>query len=148
MDGNITAGCLPCFCFGHSSQCSSSFNYIGTDLNTLDKAWTATNLDKTETKTLQTESETAIFVHNNDEDIWFNAPNEYLGNQRNSYNQKITFSLEFILKHSSSNRKDMILEGNGMQVYRQFYDQIGNKNFIHIIKYKIYYHFFPTKAMN
>lgn len=130
MDGNLTTGCLPCFCYGHSSQCSSSFSYIATDLTTLDKTWTATNLDGSVQKNLQTESETGIFVFNNDEDIWFNAPSEFLGNQRNSYNQKISFDLEFILKHSSSNRKDIILEGSDMQVYRQFYNQISMSNFV------------------
>ena len=121
MDANLTSGCLSCFCYGHSSQCSSSFNYVENILKLDTKLWSATSLDGSIEKTVSLENE-AMFIYNIDEDIWFNAPQKFLGNQRHSYAQPLSFALRFKLVHSSAIRKDLIIEGAGFQVYRQLYD--------------------------
>lgn len=123
LDANLTSGCSECFCFGHSSQCSSAFNFIANDIKAGD-LWTATNLDGSVHKTVQFDND-AQFIYNTDEDIWFNAPAHVLGNQRISYNRRLSFTLKFKLDHSSAIRKDLILEGNGKQVYMPIYDSIS-----------------------
>jgi len=131
LDQKHPEGCLQCFCFGHTSQCSSAFNYVAKNLTTTDKvletyAWTASNLDGSVQKTVSRENE-ALFVYNTNEDIWFNAPSYFLGNQRSSYGRYMSFVLKFQLSHSSAVRKEVILEGNGIQIYRSIYDSISKQ---------------------
>ena len=73
MDGNSTLGCLECFCFGHSSQCSSAFNYISVDLKSGSKLWTATNLDSSIDKTVSIDNE-GYFIYNTDTNTDTNNP--------------------------------------------------------------------------
>lgn len=80
MDANLTIGCLPCFCFGHSSECKSSTNYYEINLessveqNNLN-AWTATDAEGRLVYVGQDESASnGIFVFSQEKDIWFNAP--------------------------------------------------------------------------
>lgn len=86
--------------------------------------WTATNLDGSVQKTVQFDND-AQFIYNTNEDIWFNAPMHVLGNQRTSYNRQLKFTLKFKLDHSSAIRKDLILEGNGQQIFLPIYETIG-----------------------
>jgi len=97
--------------------------------------WTASNLDGSVDKVL-TRNDDALLVFNTDEDIWFNAPSYYLGDQRSSYGRHLSFVIRAILGHSSAVRKELILEGGGMQVYRSIYDSIGKLVFYGIFKIK------------
>lgn len=80
MDANLTIGCLPCFCFGHSSDCQSSTNYYQINIessveqNNLN-AWTASDADGRPVYVGQDESASnGIFVFSQDKDVWFDAP--------------------------------------------------------------------------
>lgn len=80
MDAKFTIGCLPCFCFGHSSDCKSSTNYYEINLessveqNNLN-AWTATDSEGRSVYVgLDESASNGIFVFSQEKDIWFNAP--------------------------------------------------------------------------
>ena len=47
-----------------------------------------------------------------------------MGDQRFSYNQEMSFRLRFKLKQATMHRKDLILEGGGIQVSRSVYDWV------------------------
>lgn len=134
MDANLTSGCLPCFCYGHSAECKSSNNHIKSlitsELRKSDfNEWTAVDIfGKNVYVGLEDEqdSNSGIFLYSKSKDVWFNAPSIYLGNQLASYNQEIRLSLKFLLSQSSANHKDVILENSnyGLQAYRHLYDPL------------------------
>ncbi|RNA00650.1 Laminin subunit gamma-1, partial [Brachionus plicatilis] len=128
-DANLTLGCLPCFCFGHSSDCVKATNYVPYsieskyELNNLEN-WTAIDSDGNLVFVGLDEKNKAIFVNPKDRDFWFNAPSQYLGNQRLSYNQDIKVGLKFQIGKSGLSRKDLIIENayNHLQIYQTIYD--------------------------
>ena len=81
LDANLPAGCLPCFCNDHSSECVSSRNHAALDLETVFDQddlfdWTAVKTDG-ESASLTTDTlNKGIIAYSNFEDIWFSAPSE------------------------------------------------------------------------
>jgi laminin gamma 1 len=80
LDGNLTVGCLPCFCFGHSSECKSSTNHFevnlesSVNLKNLNE-WTASDAEGRSVYVGSDESDSnGIFVFSQEKDVWFNAP--------------------------------------------------------------------------
>ncbi|KAF6021666.1 LanB2 [Bugula neritina] len=125
-------GCIACFCNGKTSQCTSATGYIRAFVDSYfdDNAerWTAVNerlgdnvpvVYNPLTEDLEVSSNASTGV-----EIYFSAPDGYLGDQKYSYNQFLEFSLR-MGDSSSANptAKDVILEGNGRQVYLPIFAQ-------------------------
>lgn len=79
MDANLTAGCLPCFCYGHSSECKSSTNHAVVNLasefdgeNTDD--WSAVDEKSEVVSLLPDPTVKGIFIYSSTNDLWFVAP--------------------------------------------------------------------------
>ncbi|KAM4728868.1 laminin subunit gamma-2 [Anableps anableps] len=119
--GSLT---LPCFCYGHSEQCSAQSGYsvhnISSTFSTGPDGWTAA-MDQ------GTTPQDVLFrwspKHQDLEVIskqilptYLYAPDIYLGNKLLSYGQNFSFSLRLDrgVRHPSTN--DVILEGAGLRV--------------------------------
>lgn len=83
LDASLPAGCLPCFCNDHSSECVSSRNHVAIELETVFDQddlfdWTAVKADG-ESASLTTDTlNKGIIAYSNFEDIWFSAPSRHL----------------------------------------------------------------------
>lgn len=82
LNVDLNIGCLPCFCFGHSSDCLKANNYapylIESNLqhgNLIN--WTAVDSNGNSVFVGTDEINGGIFVNTNDKDVWFNAPGKY-----------------------------------------------------------------------
>ncbi|KAE9553294.1 hypothetical protein FO519_003507 [Halicephalobus sp. NKZ332] len=114
-------GCTPCFCFGHSSVCSASEGYYGVNVSSTfiegSEKWTASSERRSE-DVQWAQVDHAIAVSQQDNiPVFFNAPTKYLGDQRLSYNQDITFNLRVQEDRVSPSKKDVVLVGaNGLEL--------------------------------
>jgi laminin, gamma 1 len=130
----LDIGCLPCFCYGHSSNCESASNYISSDVSS-DKAnlnsWTGVDSDNKPVFIGYENKSESIFIFSQDREAWLSAPREFLGDQSLSYNQFIDFRLKFSLMHSSATRKDLIIENAaaGLSAYRSIYDLVNANDY-------------------
>lgn len=85
---------MPCFCYGHSSDCVKANNYAPHlieskyVLNNLNN-WTAVDSDGNSVFVGLDEINNGIFVNTKDRDVWFNAPGKY----KNFNLQKIIMNL-------------------------------------------------------
>ncbi|CAF0708121.1 unnamed protein product [Brachionus calyciflorus] len=132
-DGNLTSGCLQCFCYGHSSNCNGSKNHVSVLLESSSRFnnlidWTSTDANGNNVFVGQDDSNDGIFVNTQDKEVWFNAPSQFLGQQRNTYNQELSLKLKFQVGKSTLSKKDLIIENsnNNLQIYRTLYDQANN----------------------
>ncbi|TKS79273.1 Laminin subunit gamma-2 [Collichthys lucidus] len=115
---------LPCFCYGHSSQCSPQSGY---SVHAITSNF-ATGPDGWKTATAQGVTPDDVHFHwspkhqdvevisKNSLPVYLYAPAPYLGNQLLSYGQNFSFSLRLDrgVRHPSTN--DVILEGAGLRV--------------------------------
>ncbi|XP_035655955.1 laminin subunit gamma-2-like [Oncorhynchus keta] len=123
-DNSVTAQSLPCFCYGHSTQCSPAKGYsVHTITSTFDngpEGWrAATAHGVTPSQVHFRWSPTHKDVEVISKDImpaYLYAPDSYLGNQELSYGQNISFSLRLDrgVRHPST--ADVVLEGSGLRV--------------------------------
>lgn len=133
-------GAIPCFCYGHSSTCQSSDNYFQYNLtssineDTLRK-WKAIDsygkkIDvKLDSQDIEEENPVVVNIQNSIDDIWFDIPEEFLGNQQLSYNQDLSFELKIVSNQQGSSqfarpsRKDVVLESSHykLEVYLPIY---------------------------
>lgn len=76
------------------------------------------------------DKEVTLSITNLNEDIWFLVPDEFLGNQLNSYNQEIMFELRVeslegrnIMQTIRPSRKDIVIESSqyNLEVYLPIY---------------------------
>ena len=81
-------GALPCYCYGHSSQCDSATGYFMHNLTLKGNSFAAYDSRGNRLET-QAQSEDAISVNipNLQEDVYFLVSTHFLGNQIHSYNQ-------------------------------------------------------------
>lgn len=91
-------GCLPCFCYGHSSVCMSAQGFSKYSIDSLfsrdTEKWTAATRSGTVVPFQYNAITKNIGVKANDrEAVYFLAPEKYLGDQKSSYNQYLSFSL-------------------------------------------------------
>uniref|UniRef100_A0A674BNH1 Laminin subunit gamma 1 n=1 Tax=Salmo trutta TaxID=8032 RepID=A0A674BNH1_SALTR len=120
----MTAQSLPCFCYGHSTQCSPATGYsVHTITSTFDngpEGWrAATGHGVTPSQVHFRWSPTHKDIEVISKDImpaYLYAPDSYLGNQELSYGQNISFSLRLDrgVRHPST--ADVVLEGSGLRV--------------------------------
>ncbi|XP_071154854.1 laminin subunit gamma-1-like [Mytilus edulis] len=124
-------GCVSCFCFGHSQDCISSTGYyatnIVTDFETGKQRWTASDRANNAITTQYNAFLQNLGVSSTGyEHVYFIAPARYLGNQRLSYNQFLSFDLRTGEEEGRASVVDIVLEGSGQKVSSAIFTQ-GNK---------------------
>ncbi|XP_064457402.1 laminin subunit gamma-1-like isoform X3 [Ornithodoros turicata] len=123
-------GCTPCFCFGHSSVCQSARGYskysISSTFSRDRERWRALDFHGRDVATRHEYSahHLAVAAPGN-EPVYFVAPDRYLGDQRSSYHQNLTFTLRIGEDGPRSSVEDIVLEGAHMTVSQPIFGQ-GN----------------------
>jgi laminin, gamma 1 len=134
-------GALPCFCYGHSSQCESSLENLAVTRSVVDYSqWTAIdqqnrNIDVIRSPRSDAIPALSVITPSTFDDIWFVAPTEdpsndsilITGNQLYSYGRELSFtitistddSVQLHQRSSRITRKDVIIENEnlGLQVH-------------------------------
>ncbi|XP_035989424.1 laminin subunit gamma-2 [Fundulus heteroclitus] len=121
-DSGSLAG--PCFCYGHSEQCSAQPGYsvynISSTFSTGPDGWTAATVHGVTPQDVlfrwsPTHQDLEV-ISKQSLPAYLYAPDSYLGNKRLSYGQNFSFSLRLDrgVRHPSTN--DVILEGAGLRV--------------------------------
>ncbi|KAL4219663.1 Laminin-type epidermal growth factor-like domai [Mactra antiquata] len=133
LDVENPYGCISCFCYGHSSICTNATGYtprsIHTDFETGKQGWTGSDRSNNAVETQYNGilQNLGISAPDNNDMVYFNAPARYLGDQRFSYNQYLTYSLRIGEENEqiSPSIIDIIIEGSGQKISAPFYSQ-GN----------------------
>ncbi|KPJ00552.1 Laminin subunit gamma-1 [Papilio xuthus] len=121
-------GCTPCFCFGHSSQCSSAPKYQAYEITAHfirdAEKWGAED-DQRKPAPLQFNANTQNIAvkSKGSEIIYFVTSNLFLGDQRPSYNHDLKFSLRLGESRGYPSSQDIILEGSRASVSMNIYGQ-------------------------
>lgn len=146
-------GCLPCFCYGHSSSCTSTPAYSASTIESIflqdTENWRATtrsndllsnvgysdypnylttnyyltnNLSKHELQ-IDLNNELVFAQSDGSESVYFEAPEAYLGDQRFSYNQLLTFDLKISQNEPRATHEDIILTGNNLTISLPIFGQ-------------------------
>ena len=121
-------GAIPCFCYSHSSTCNSSSNYYETKVSAEFKPGKNLVIDYTGkiSEANLNQNKLSYPINSTSQDVWFLVPDEFLGNQLNSYNQIFSFDLRIenisYFKPRAS-RKDLIIENKNekLEVYIPIY---------------------------
>lgn len=123
-------GCVSCFCYGHSSICTSSPRYTKYNIESIftrdAEKWNARDRGNRE----------ILFQYNpldrnigitipNREPVYFVAPERYLGDQRASYNQLLAYTLRIGEDGPRATVEDLVLEGSGLTISQPIFGQ-GN----------------------
>ncbi|XP_068633205.1 laminin subunit gamma-1 [Battus philenor] len=121
-------GCTPCFCFGHSSQCSSAPKYQASELTAHfirdAEKWGAEDDQKRSVPLMFNANAQNIAVKSKGTEIvYFVASNLFLGDQRPSYNHDLKFSLRLGENRGYPSSQDIILEGARASVSMNIYGQ-------------------------
>uniref|UniRef100_A0A1I7SML4 BMA-LAM-1 n=1 Tax=Bursaphelenchus xylophilus TaxID=6326 RepID=A0A1I7SML4_BURXY len=113
LDANNTAGCSPCFCHGHSSDCVSAPGFYRSIFwieLAEDNGWKVNNGIPHQ----DPESSIEFVEYQNGHDpIYFDVPKEILKNIKPYPGQKITFKFRKDSEHVPLSRRDVIITGNG-----------------------------------
>ncbi|KFQ19837.1 Laminin subunit gamma-1, partial [Merops nubicus] len=121
LDSSNPRGCTPCFCFGHSSVCTSAVGYsiysITSNFQFGEDEWRAEQRDGSQVS-LQWSAETQDISVISDSyfPIYFVAPRKFLGNQVLSYGQNLTFTFRVDRRDTRLSAEDLVLEGAGLRV--------------------------------
>ncbi|CAG5119951.1 unnamed protein product [Candidula unifasciata] len=121
-------GCVSCFCYGHSTVCSSAPGYqavnITSNFETGKQRWTAFTRSNREVETQYNGVIQNLGVSaESNEAVYFTAPSRYHGDQRFSYNQFLTFDLRIGEETARPSVVDIILEGSGQSLSTHIFAQ-------------------------
>ncbi|XP_050361187.1 laminin subunit gamma-1 [Nymphalis io] len=128
LDFGNEFGCTPCFCFGHSSQCSSAPKYQAHELSAHfirdAEKWYAEDNEHKPTQLMFNANTQNIAVSSNvSEVVYFVASNQFLGDQRPSYNHDLKFTLRLGENRGYPSSQDIILEGARTSISMNIYGQ-------------------------
>lgn len=123
-------GCIPCFCFGHSVQCHPSSDYsqylIHTTFLSHKEDWIGRTRTELKIKLNFVEKTQEITIASVDSNfVYFVFPDDYLGDQRFSYNELLTFNLRIEGDEPRASIEDIVIEGDGLRVTTPIFAQ-GN----------------------
>ncbi|ESN95416.1 hypothetical protein HELRODRAFT_193581 [Helobdella robusta] len=123
-------GCLPCYCYGHSSRCTLSLGYfmqyIHSDFQNGAQGWRGMSGSDVEVPLQFDQHRRAVRLSSSrhDAQVYFVAPDRYIGNQKNSYDLYLTFELQTNNDRSLTSPTDIIIEGvNGHKMYTSLTSQ-------------------------
>lgn len=128
LDLDNEFGCTPCFCFGHSSQCNSAPYYQASEISAHfirdAEKWTAEDeYHKPAQLQFNANTQNIAVKSRENEIIWFVASNQFLGDQRASYNHDLKFTLRLGENRGYPFSKDIILEGARTSISMNIYGQ-------------------------
>nr|XP_014275808.1 laminin subunit gamma-1 isoform X1 [Halyomorpha halys] len=131
LDKDNEFGCTPCFCYGHSSVCNHASGYSRVVIeNTFARnaeRWAAqTKFQKPVNVQYDSITQVISVAATDKEPVYFLAPERFLGDQRAAYNQELEFKLRVNDRGATPSINDVILEGNGIQIYQTIFGQ-GNQ---------------------
>ncbi|KAL0966039.1 hypothetical protein UPYG_G00289930 [Umbra pygmaea] len=115
---------LPCFCYGHSSECSLAIGYsaytITSNFNNGLEGWRAVpahggSLSQVQFRWSSTHRDLEV-ISKDILPVYLYAPGSYLGNQELSYGQNLSFSLRLDRGIRYPSTADVVLEGSGLRV--------------------------------
>ncbi|KAJ8928497.1 hypothetical protein NQ314_018944, partial [Rhamnusium bicolor] len=128
LDFTNEFGCTPCFCYGHSSQCSPAQGFSKYLLeSTFAKSSERWRAEDEYGKVIEIKydgiSQNIAVQSLGEEVIYFLAPDRFLGDQRASYNQLLEFTLRIGDNRPIPTATDIILEGGGASVTNTIFAQ-------------------------
>ncbi|XP_052121293.1 laminin subunit gamma-1 isoform X1 [Frankliniella occidentalis] len=131
LDTENEFGCTPCFCYGHSSVCQSAPGYSKVTIESAfargNEKWTAEDVTAQPIPSEYNSITQTIGVSAPSRDpVYFVAPDKFLGDQRASYNQDLSFHLRIGENGPSPTVQDVVLEGSGLSISQAIFGQ-GNK---------------------
>ncbi|CAM1303920.1 LAMC3 (predicted), partial [Pycnogonum litorale] len=130
LDESNEFGCISCFCYGHSSICSSATGYSVYNITS------SFERDSDKWRVVDGSGNDVEFQYNNllqnigitsspISPIYFSAPERYLKDQRASYNQDLSFTFRIGEGGPRATVEDLVLEGAGLSVSQPVFGQ-GN----------------------
>ncbi|XP_050312344.1 laminin subunit gamma-1-like [Anthonomus grandis grandis] len=141
-------GCTPCFCYGHSSKCDSASGYSRYTLESSfakgAEKWRAEDHNGRNVPIKYEAISQSIGVQaQDDEYVYFIAPDRFLGDQRASYNQLMEFTFRIGEANSkATTATDIILEGNGKRITNIIFaqDNVAPSIVSHTYKFRLHEH--------
>lgn len=133
-------GCTPCFCYGHSSICRPATGYSRLLIESMfvrgNERWTANVAGNPIPLHYDALTQTISVTALDRDNVYFLAPDRFLGNQRASYNQDLSFILRIGETGPAATVRDVILEGgNGEQITQPIF---GQKNRLPTVTVRIF----------
>lgn len=121
-------GCTPCFCYGHSSVCQPATGYSKLFIESMfvrgNERWSASVAGNPIPLHYDALTQTVSVTALDRDNVYFLAPDKFLGDQRASYNQDISFILRIGETGPAPTARDVILEGgNGEQITQPIFGQ-------------------------
>ncbi|XP_037538375.1 laminin subunit gamma-1 [Nematolebias whitei] len=121
LDPNNPQGCLPCFCFQHSSVCGSAEGYsvhtISSSFQRDDEQWRGQRRDGSSVSVRWSPSGQEVSLVSDDYfPIYFIAPGKFLRNQMLSYGQNLSLNFRVERRDIRLSAEDLILEGADLRV--------------------------------
>ncbi|XP_069688400.1 laminin subunit gamma-1 [Periplaneta americana] len=128
LDAENEFGCTPCFCYGHSSVCRSAPGYSKVEIESIfarnKERWSAQDYRGNPLNTMYNGISQSIGVSApGAESVYFVAPDRFLGDQRASYNQDLTFKLRIGESGPSPTVEDIVLEGASLSITQAIFGQ-------------------------
>ncbi|NXM81006.1 LAMC2 protein, partial [Oenanthe oenanthe] len=128
LDARNPAGCLPCFCYGHSDTCTSADNYsvhnITSTFQQGAEGWQGVHESGSPAQLQWSpRHQDAFIAARRSEPIYFVAPAKFLGNQQLSYGQVLSFDYRLDRGGREPSLHDVVLEGHGLRVTAPFLPQ-------------------------
>uniref|UniRef100_A0AAY4ABN0 Laminin subunit gamma 1 n=1 Tax=Denticeps clupeoides TaxID=299321 RepID=A0AAY4ABN0_9TELE len=121
LDPQNHQGCMPCFCYQHSTVCHSAEGYsIHTITSTFDRdaeRWSGQQRDGSAVNVNYSPSTKDISLISEDYyPVYFVAPEKFLGNQLVSFGQNFSLNFRVDRRDSRLSAEDVVLEGSGLRV--------------------------------
>ncbi|PSN35327.1 Laminin subunit gamma-1, partial [Blattella germanica] len=128
LDEENEFGCTPCFCYSHSSVCRSAPGYSKVEIESMfargADRWSGQDYRGNSLAIQYNGITQAIGASAPGRDpVYFVAPDKFLGDQRASYNQDLSFKLRIGEHGPSPTVEDVVLEGAGLSITQAIFGQ-------------------------